>query len=97
MTLGKSLQKVAQKIVNKFGGHAPIDFAVGAEIITDTAAHTGQFSYIAFYESSIITEILSENITDNNFAGATVDASTALKGYFTSIRLQNGACIAYKI
>ena len=79
------------------GGHAPVDYTIGAEVITDTVAHTGQFSYIAFYEGSTITEILSENITDNNFAGATVDASTALEGYFTSIRLQNGACIAYKI
>ena len=79
------------------GGHAPVDYTIGAEVITDTVAHTGQFSYIAFYEGSTITEILSENITDNNFAGATVDASTALEGYFTSIKLQNGACIAYKI
>ena len=79
------------------GGHAPVDYTIGAEVITDTVAHTGQFSYIAFYEGSTITQILSENITDNNFAGATVDASTALEGYFTSIRLQNGACIAYKI
>jgi hypothetical protein len=79
------------------GGHAPIDFAIGAEVINDTAAHTGQFSYIAFYENSTITEILSENVTDNDFASATVDASTALEGYFTSIQLQNGACIAYKI
>ena len=79
------------------GGHAPVDYTIGAEVITDTVAHTGQFSYIAFYEGSTIDEILSENITDNNFAGATVDASTALEGYFTSIRLQNGACIAYKI
>jgi hypothetical protein len=79
------------------GGHAPVDYTIGAEVITDTVAHTGQFSYIAFYEGSTIAEILSENITDNNFAGATVDASTALEGYFTSIRLQNGACIAYKI
>ena len=79
------------------GGHAPVDYTIGAEVITDTVAHTGQFSYIAFYEGSTITEILSENITDNNFAGATVDASTALEGYFTSIRPQNGACIAYKI
>ncbi len=79
------------------GGHAPVDYTIGAEVITDTVAHTGQFSYIAFFEGSTITEILSENITDNNFAGATVDASTALEGYFTSIRLQNGACIAYKI
>jgi hypothetical protein len=79
------------------GGHAPVDYSIGAEVINDTAAHTGQFSYIAFYENSTITEILSENVTDNDFSGASVDASAALEGYFTSIQLQNGACIAYKI
>ena len=79
------------------GGHAPIDYSIGAEIINDTAAHTGKFSHISFYESSTIAEILSENVIDNNFAGASVDQSASLDGYFTSIKLQNGACIAYKI
>ena len=79
------------------GGHAPIDYSIGAEIINDTAAHTGKFCHICFYESSTITEILSENVIDNNFAGASVDQCASLEGYFTSIKLQNGACIAYKI
>ena len=79
------------------GGHAPIDYSIGAEIINDTAAHTGKFSHICFYESSTIDAILSENVIDNNFAGASVDQSASLDGYFTSIKLQNGACIAYKI
>jgi len=79
------------------GGHAPIDYAIGAEIINDTATHTGKFSHISFYESSTIDAILSENVIDNNFAGASVDQSASLDGYFTSIKLQNGACIAYKI
>jgi len=79
------------------GGHAPIDYSIGAEIINDTAAHTGKFSHICFYENSTITEILSENVIDNNFAGASVDQCASLEGYFTSIQLQNGACIAYRI
>jgi hypothetical protein len=79
------------------GGHAPIDYSIGAEIINDTAAHTGKFSHISFYESSTIDAILSKNVIDNNFAGASVDQYASLEGYFTSIKLQNGACIAYKI
>lgn len=79
------------------GGHAPIDYTIGAEIINDTQAHTGKFCHICFYENSTITEILSENVIDNNFAGASVDQCANLEGYFTSIKLQNGACIAYKI
>ena len=30
-------------------------------------------------------------------AGASLDQGAHLTGYFTSIQLQNGACIAYKI
>lgn len=79
------------------GGHAPIDYSIGAEIINDTAAHTGKFSHICFYENSTIDAILSKNVIDNNFAGASVDQCASLEGHFTSIKLQNGACIAYKI
>ena len=78
-------------------GATNIDYSIGAEVITDTVAHTGKFSHIDFYENSTITEIISTNVTDNNFAGATVDQGSHLTGCFTSIRLQNGACIAYKI
>jgi hypothetical protein len=66
------------------GVPAPVDYTIGAEVITDTAVHT-------------ITAIASENVVDNNFASATVDSGAHLVGYFTSIQLQNGACIAYKI
>lgn len=79
------------------GGTSSIDYAVGAELITDTAVHTGKFSYIDFYENSTIQSIASTNIIDNSFAGASVDSGAHLTGYFTSIQLQNGACIAYRI
>ena len=78
-------------------GASKIDYSIGAEVITDSVAHTGKFAHIDFYENSTITEIISTNVTDNSFAGATVDQGSHLTGYFTSIRLQNGACIAYKI
>jgi len=79
------------------GDVSDINYAVGAEVINDTAVHTGKFRHIDFYESSTITAIVSTNITDSSFAGASVDQGAHLTGYFTSIELQNGACIAYKI
>jgi len=79
------------------GGSSEVDYSMGAEVITDTVAHTGTFRHIDFYENSTVTAIVSTNITDNSFAGASIDQGAHLTGYFTSIRLQNGACIAYKI
>jgi hypothetical protein len=79
------------------GGSSPIDYAVGAEVINDTATHTGKFSHIDFYENSTISSIVSTNVIDDSFSGASVDQGAHLTGYFTSITLQNGACIAYKI
>ena len=79
------------------GGASAIDYAVGAEVINDTEVHTGKFLHIDFYENSTIDEIVSTNVIDNSFSGATVDQGAHLTGYFTSIQLQNGACIAYKI
>lgn len=79
------------------GGASDVDYAVGAEVITDTAAHTGKFRHIDFYENSTIDAIVSTNIVDNSFSGVSVDAGAHITGYFTSITLQNGACIAYKI
>jgi hypothetical protein len=79
------------------GGASVIDYAIGAEVITDTAAHTGKFSHIDFYENSTVDAIVSTNVIDNDFAGAAIDSGAHLTGYFTSIKLTNGACIAYKI
>jgi len=79
------------------GGTSDINYAVGAEVINDTAVHTGKFRHIDFYENSTVQSIVSTNITDNSFIGASVDQGAHLTGYFTSIQLQNGACIAYKI
>ena len=84
-------------MAKSFGGTSAINWSLGAEVINDTAVHTGRFMHIDFYESSTITAIMSTNITDSSFAGASVDQGAHLTGYFTSIRLQNGACIAYKI
>lgn len=79
------------------GGASDVDYSVGAEVINDTAVHTGKFRHIDFYENSTVQSIVSTNIIDNSFAGASVDQGAHMTGYFTSIQLQNGACIAYKI
>jgi hypothetical protein len=79
------------------GGTSDINYTVGAEVINDTAVHTGKFRHIDFYENSTVQSIVSTNITDNSFIGASVDQGAHMTGYFTSIQLQNGACIAYKI
>ena len=79
------------------GGASAVDWSVGAEVINDTAVHTGKFMHIDFYENSTIDAILSTNVIDNSFSGASVDQGAHLTGYFTSIKLQNGACIAYRI
>ena len=79
------------------GGASYVDYAIGAELITDTAVHTGKFHHIDFYENSTIQSIVSTNIIDNSFSGASLDQGAHLTGYFTSIQLQNSACIAYKI
>lgn len=78
-------------------GASAVDWSVGAEVINDTAAHTGKFMHIDFYENSTIDAIVSTNVIDNSFSGASVDQGAHLTGYFTSIKLQNGACIAYRI
>jgi hypothetical protein len=74
-----------------------IDYAVGAEVINDTETHTGTFIQIDFYESSTIDSIVSTNIIDDSFGGVSVDQGAHIAGYITSIKLQNGACIAYRI
>jgi hypothetical protein len=78
-------------------GASVVDYSLGAEVITDTAVHTGIFGHIDFYENSTVDAIISTNVIDNNFSGATIDAGAHLTGYFTSIKLQNGACLAYKL
>lgn len=78
-------------------GDAGIDYTLGAEVITDTAVHTGRFKQIDFYENTHVTAIASENYTGNTLAGESFPAGFHLVGVFTSIELNNGACIAYRI
>ena len=72
------------------------DYAVGGELITNTAAHTGRFKRVDFYEATEISA-MSSNLTGNAIAGETVPAGTTIYGVITSITLASGACIAYRI
>jgi hypothetical protein len=70
---------------------------LGAEVINDTVAHTGRFNHIDFYENTHINTIVSTNMTGNSLNGETFPAGSEIHGLFTSIQLQSGACIAYKV
>ena len=72
-------------------------YASGAEVITDTAAHTGRFCAIYFYEASTISAISSEDLTGNSLASEQFPADSYLYGTITSITLSAGAAIAYRI
>ena len=80
-----------------FGQGNGVDYTIGAEVITDTAAHTGRFCHIDFYENSTIDTLVSQNYTGNSLNGETIPSGFHLVGVFTSITLQNGACVAYRI
>jgi len=82
-----------------FKGHQGngIDYTLGGEVITDTAVHTGRFHHIDFYEITHIHTIVSTNMTGNTLNGESFPAGLELRGLFTSIKLQNGARIAYKV
>ena len=72
------------------------DYAVGGEVITDTAAPTGRFKRVDFYEETQISA-MSSNLTGNSIASETVAAGTTIYGLITSITLTSGACIAYRV
>jgi hypothetical protein len=82
-----------------FKGHQGngIDYTVGGEVITDTLEHTGRFHHIDFFENTQIDTIVSPNLTGNTLNGESFPAGSEIRGVFTSIKLQNGACIAYRI
>jgi len=82
-----------------FKGHqgGDVDYTLGGEVITDTAVHTGRFHHVDFFENTHIDTIVSTNMTGNTLNGETFSAGSEIRGVFTSIKLQTGACIAYKI
>jgi hypothetical protein len=80
-----------------YGQSTIVDYTIGAEVITDSAVHTGRFRQIDFYKNSKITTIVAQNYTGNSLNDEDIPAGFHLVGVFTSIQLQNGACVAYRI
>ena len=78
---------------NYFG----IDYSIGATFIGDTATYTGRWGAIHFTTNTHIDAIVTQNYDGNTLSGETFDGATTLYGVFTSIKLQNGHCVAYKL
>ena len=74
-----------------------IDYSTGATFIGDTATRTGRWGAIHFTTNTQIDAIGTQNYDGNTLSGQSFNASTTLYGVFTSIKLQNGHCVAYKL
>jgi len=74
-----------------------IDYAKGATFIGDSNVHTGRWCAIHFTSNAIVDGITAQNYDGNTLAGQSFDAATTLYGVFTSIELQNGHCVAYRL
>lgn len=74
-----------------------IDFSVGATFIGDTTTHAGRWGAIYFTSNAIVDAITAHNWNGSTLSGQSFDAGIVLYGVFTSIKLQNGHCVAYKL
>lgn len=74
-----------------------INYSIGATFISGTNTHTGRWSAIHFTSNTHIEAITAHNYDGAPLAGNTFDSATTLYGVFTSIKLQNGHCVAYKL
>ena len=67
-----------------------------AEIINDTAAHTGRFGCIKALQDSVINTLESEVLTGTS-TSITLKHNVSLEFDMNSIKLDSGAVIAYEI
>lgn len=74
-----------------------VDYAKGGTFISDSDPHTGRWCAIHFTSNTQVQAITATNYDGNTLAGQTFNAHTTLYGVFTSIELQNGHCVAYKL
>jgi len=74
-----------------------IDYAKGATFIGDTATYTGRWCAIHFTTNTQVDTLVPLNWDGNTISGQSFDSSTTLYGVFTSIILQNGHCVAYRL
>jgi hypothetical protein len=74
-----------------------IDYAKGATFIGDTATYTGRWCAIHFTTNTQVDTLVPLNWDGNAISGQSFSASSTLYGVFTSIKLQNGHCVAYRL
>ena len=74
-----------------------IDYAKGATFIGDTTTRTGRWCAITFSTNTIVDTLVPLNWDGSTISGQSFDAGATLYGVFTSIKLQNGHCVAYKL
>ena len=74
-----------------------IDHSIGATFIGDTTTRTGRWGAIHFTTNTIVDTIIAQNYDGSTLSGQSFDGATTIYGVFTSITLQNGHCVAYKI
>jgi hypothetical protein len=77
--------------------HLAIDYSVGATYVSDTATRTGRWGAIHFTSNTQVDEITAQNYDGNTISGQTFSSATTIYGVFTSVKLQNGHCVAYKL
>lgn len=65
--------------------------------INDTATHTGRFWKIVSLEDSEFHTLVGENFTGNALSAVVFKSSCEIHGIFTSIKLNGGAVVAYRI
>jgi hypothetical protein len=76
---------------------AGIPGAVGFELITDTAAHSGRFFRLYALEATVINTATVQNASGNTFSAVPIPAGGAIDGTFTSVTLTSGKVVAYKV
>jgi len=74
-----------------------IDYAKGATFIGDTSTYTGRWCAIHFTTNTQVDTLVPSNWDGNTISGQSFSASSTLYGVFTSIKLQNGHCVAYRL
>jgi len=67
------------------------------EVISDTAAHTGDFAILQCVTDCVISAITDARVTAGSIAGETLLAGFVYCGEITSITLSSGIMVAYNI
>jgi hypothetical protein len=74
-----------------------MDYSIGFEYISDTAAHTGRFYKLYALADAVINTATVQNASGNAFTSVPLNAGDEIEGVFTSVTLTSGKVVAYKI